>query len=130
MKTKELIRLLQENDPSGELEVAVNNQPIYTVAAEPAYYDGNLQMLIQDHSVETYNIIGYKVTGKGSKVSLTTMDLESVLLDEPDAPVDLSELEGYSKEQWEKAVTKTRKEVLEIIKEVDERMTARGLKKA
>ena len=128
MKTKELIRLLQECDPTGELEVAVGNNPIYCVDRLPAYYDGNLQMLIQDHSVETYNILGYKVTGQGLKVSLTDMDLRQVLLDNPDAPVDLSELSGHSKKHWEEVVAKHKKEVVEVITEVNKRIAERKKK--
>ena len=36
MKSKELIQLLQEEDPTGEVEVCVNNVDIYFLSTEPA----------------------------------------------------------------------------------------------
>jgi len=118
VKTKELIDLLQKCDPSGELEVTVGNTPIYTAETLPAYYDGNLQMLIQDHSLTGYNIVGYKVTGKGYKVSLKEMSLEQIFMDNPTAPVDLSELEGHSKKHWEKLVIEKRQQAVALDEEI------------
>ena len=42
MKTKDLIKLLKEEDPSGEEEVCIDNQPVWFVQRMPAYYDGRL----------------------------------------------------------------------------------------
>ena len=50
MKSKELIRLLQEEDPSGEVEVCVQNFDILGIHTEPAYWDGSLQVLMRDAS--------------------------------------------------------------------------------
>lgn len=111
MKTRELIEWLQKEDPTGELEACVNNVPIYTVERQPAYYDGPLQMLIQDESKKPYyNIVGFKVTHKGQKVKLMTMDVGDCLIDNPDLPVDLTELADWMKERWEKRVEAKRNE--------------------
>jgi hypothetical protein len=111
MKTKELIQWLQTEDPTGELEVCVNNVPIYTVENQPAYYDGPLQMLIHDESKRPYySIVGYKVTQRGNKIKLTTMDIGDCLIDNPDMPVDLSELANWTRKRWEECVETKRKE--------------------
>ncbi len=52
MKTKELIRQLQREDPSGELECCVDNSDIFFVEHLPAYYDGCLEVLVRDKSSE------------------------------------------------------------------------------
>ena len=46
MKTKDLIKRLHECDPSGELDVCVDNEDINSVHAMEAYYDGKLQVLL------------------------------------------------------------------------------------
>lgn len=120
MTTAELIKRLQEEDPSGELQVVVDNVPIYTVDNVEAYWDGRLQMLVQDRSRDPfYNIVGYKVTERGRKVRLHTMDLDDVVLNDPDIPVDLSELSEHYRPHWERTVRETREETKRIIAEVD-----------
>lgn len=124
MKTKELIKALQEEDPSGELEACVWNTPIYFLSTEPAYYDGCLGMLLTNESEKPYCCIrGYKRTGVGSKVVLHTMDLYDVLLDNPEAVVELDMsnfCEGDKREAEErKWIDQIRKEVREIIAKVD-----------
>ena len=42
MKTKDLIKLLKEADPTGEEEVCIDNNPVWFVQRMPAYYDGRL----------------------------------------------------------------------------------------
>ena len=42
MKTKDLIKMLKEADPTGEEEVCIDNQPVWFVQRMPAYYDGRL----------------------------------------------------------------------------------------
>ncbi len=120
MTTAELIKKLREEDPTGKVQVVVGNIPIYAVENIAAYWDGRLQMLVQDHGKDPfYNIVGYKVTSKGRKVRLVTMDLDDVMLDNPDVPVDLNELGESFLSDWEEKVGNTRKETKEIIAEVD-----------
>ena len=54
MKTKELIKELQELDPTGETEVVCGCGDIYFVEELPAYYDGRLGVLIKDESKKPY----------------------------------------------------------------------------
>src|SRR5271154_5815793 len=94
MKGKELIRLLQEIDPTGEIEVSVGNIDIWDVHQEPAYWDGKLQLLVHDESKKPYfDIVGGKYVVSGSKIVITPMSITEVLWGDPDAAIDYSELE-------------------------------------
>jgi hypothetical protein len=93
MKSKELIRLLQVLDPTGETEVFVGSTPIYFLEKLPAYYDGYPQMLVQDETEGShYNIIGAKYLGSGDKIRIHIMSIDDILFDDYEAPVDYSEL--------------------------------------
>jgi GrpB-like predicted nucleotidyltransferase (UPF0157 family) len=117
MKTKELIKLLQEEDPSGELECNVDGKDIYFVEKIPGYYDGAYKVLIRDDSKKNqYNINGISIRRDGWKVVLKTMGYDDVLLDNPDAIVEYSDLQ--TKQQYEESVESTRKENRELIEKV------------
>jgi hypothetical protein len=90
MKTKELIKQLQELDPTGETEVSCGNHDIWIVEMLPAYYDGRLQLLIRDPELtgKCFDIIGAKYVSKGQKIKLTSMGVTDVLWDNPDAIVE------------------------------------------
>ena len=82
MKTKELIRQLQECDPTGEVEVICDGGDIYTVIPLPAYYDGSLKTLIRDDNLKPYyDVIGMRETREGRKIVLQGMDLQDVCWD-------------------------------------------------
>jgi len=106
MKTKKLIELLNEADPSGEEEVCVGNIDILFVSKDPAYYDGCLQVLIRDPLQEPYyNITGAKITGVGSKIQIHTLDIESAIYNASDLSVDLEGASGRYTEEvkcWRK----------------------------
>lgn len=87
MKTKELIRLLQIEDPTGEAECCIDNADILCVERMPAYYDGRLEVLIRDPSLPYYNVVGAKITGSGVKVNIHRHSIEDALYDDPDLPV-------------------------------------------
>lgn len=104
MKTKELIRQLQEADPSGEVEVCVGNVDIHFVDIEPAYYDGTLQVLKRDESKSPYyNIVGGKYCRTGSKVVLHTLSISDAIANGGDFEVDYSELSDERREATKKA---------------------------
>ena len=89
MKTKELIRQLQEKDPGGEEEVCVGNEDIFFVEYEPAYYDGSLQILVRDEEKKPYyNIVGAKFRRSGSKIQIHTVSIAMAIMDNPDLPVE------------------------------------------
>ena len=49
MKTKDLIKKLQELDPSGEIEVVdTSNSAIDFVEILPAFYDGTLEIITKN----------------------------------------------------------------------------------
>src|SRR5271155_1923374 len=109
MKTKDLIAELQEADPSGELECCIENVDIFSVATEPAYWDGRLQLLTRDPAKKPYfDVIGGKYTSKGAKVVISPMSITDVLWDNPDAVIDYSEV-GGSADRYRVSDDETRK---------------------
>lgn len=117
MKTKDLIAALQENDPSGEVECCVGNAPIFFLANMPAWYDGKLQVLVQDHSKDPYyNIVGAKRTNKGRKIVLHTHSIEDYISDNPeDAKIDYSECgDEFWVNRYREADEKVRQAMLAI----------------
>lgn len=88
MKTKKLIELLMEADPSGEAECCIDNCDITFVDPLPGYYDGRLEILERD--VNNY-IIGGKISASRKKVKIHYMSLMDAISDYPELPIDLSE---------------------------------------
>jgi hypothetical protein len=123
MKGKELIKQLQEIDPTGEIEVCVGNVDIWTVHAEPAYWDGKLQLLVRDEKkAPYYDIVGGKYVVSGSKITLTTMSITDVLWGDPDAVIDYSELDkntGRGSAEYRKADDATRQASRDVTMRVE-----------
>lgn len=92
MKTSEVIRRLQEADPTGECEVCVGNVDIHFIERIEAYYDGPLQVLIRDGGRPGYNIVGAKFKREGSKVQVHLLPIMTALTEDPEMPVDYGEL--------------------------------------
>jgi len=80
MKVKDLIKQLQELDPTGEIEVCVGNNDIIDISLFPAYYDGYLQVLKKSYSKECYNIIGLEFRANGQKLFYKTMMLMIIFM--------------------------------------------------
>ena len=78
MKTRELIKLLNEVDPSGEIEVCSDNEAIIYVEIMPAYYDGSLQILNEN---EEGSIVSGIIRRSGTKIKLISYPLEDAVLD-------------------------------------------------
>jgi hypothetical protein len=118
MKTKELIRRLQAEDPSGEEEVTVMGCDIYFLSTEPGYYDGCYQRLRHDPAkAPYYDIVGADYIGSGLKVVIHTYSISDLLLDNPEAPVgfiDVSHPEWY-----EQSVEKRRNEVRQMHQDLE-----------
>jgi hypothetical protein len=120
MKTKDLIRELQEADPSGEIEVCVNNVDIFCVTTEPAYWDGRLQLLVRDEKLKPYfDVVGGKYVTSGSKVVIQPMSITDVLWDNPEAPVDYSELGEATEQRYKATDDETRKAARDVELKVD-----------
>ena len=92
MKTKTLIKLLQDADPSGEEEVCVQNVDILSVHVEPAYYDGRLQVLERKPDTDYYDVIGAKYRSDGIKVVITPLSITSAICEDTTLKVDYSGL--------------------------------------
>ena len=84
MKTKELIRRLQEADPTGEAECCVGNHDIFFVESKAAYWDGRLEVLVRDQSKEPwYNVVGAKITTHGTKINIRTLSIDDAIFNDP-----------------------------------------------
>ena len=119
MKTKELIRQLQEADPSGELECCVDNADIFAVWPEEAYWDGCLQMLIRDQAkAPYYDVIGAKVTSKGTKVRIRPMNISDAIFNDHTLPIEYDCGEQRKKEK-EAYYEKERAESIRISNDVE-----------
>jgi len=86
MKTKDLIKHLQELDPTGECQVFCNGD-IYFGERLPWYYDGKPGILTRDKSKAPY----YDITGMrqitaedGDKIYLHSMGLDDLAHNEVD----------------------------------------------
>jgi len=114
MKTKKLIALLNEVDPTGEMHVTVGKEDIYFLHQSPSSYDGYVQKLILDESCEFYNIVGAEFP-KEDHITLVTVGLKWALLDDPDLPIDCG-----GDRRIKAMVEEWREEMRKIIKECDE----------
>lgn len=105
MKTKELIRLLQKEDPSGELEACVGNVDISWVCTEPAYYDGPQQVLTRN---EKGKKIGGKYCRSGHKVQIYLWKFSELIWDYKDAVIDYSDLDEERQKSYKENHDKIR----------------------
>jgi hypothetical protein len=87
MKTSEFIKLLHQEDPNDECEVAVGNCPVRFVDKAPYYYDGRLQHIVRDESGKVIKV-GYKAGGMKLNINYDTIG--EALMDYPDAELELS----------------------------------------
>lgn len=87
MKTKDLIRRLQEADPTGELHVSVGNIDILTVYRVEHYYDGRQERLMRDETSPYYNVVGGYWSTEGHKVVIRDLSIEDAIFEDPDLPV-------------------------------------------
>jgi hypothetical protein len=72
MKSKELIRLIQEADPTGEEHVCIQNVDIWHVSEEPAYYDGALHVVDRDEDERPTR--GRRIR-TGKKINITPLSV-------------------------------------------------------
>lgn len=102
MKSRELIAKLRELDPEGEIEVS----HVWDVERLPAYYDGALQIIDEKGNC--------KVTTKGLKLCIITRTLTDVILDNSEAVIDISELEGTWVKKYQERIEDARTQSREI----------------
>jgi hypothetical protein len=87
MKSKKVIQILQELDPTGEEEVCVENIDIHYITKEPAYYDGHLQVLERDEKDDDFNIKSAKYVSQGAKLVIETQSIEDMIHLRPNSEV-------------------------------------------
>lgn len=120
MKTKELIRLLQKEDPSGEEDVCVNNIDIFFVEKLPAYYDGAAQVLIRDDSKKPYyDVVGGKYKRIGWKIQIHTLSISDVIEDTCCENIDYSELASDQVQKTKDAHSQLRTFVKEVENKIE-----------
>lgn len=96
MKTKELIQLLQEEDPSGEIDVVVGNQAISFIENLPYFYDGRKQEV----HLKNGDIYKLSYANSGSKIKIHTYDFDTIVYDrEGKIEVDCSALPEYNRDK-------------------------------
>lgn len=123
MKTKELIRLLRELDPDGEIECSVGGEDIYFCSLEPGYYDGSYEVLLRaEHRKPFYDVIGVRICRQGQKINIQTMSSEDFLLDHPDGLIQYDS--EATRKLHEEKIERTRKENKEMIAKCDEERDA------
>lgn len=128
MKTNELIRRLQEADPSGDMEVTVGKTDIYFLQKIPGYYDGCHQILKRDSALEgeCYNIIGAEIRSEGQHICIETHDIRTALVDNPDFPVTYDS--EYAEIHYRDRVEEWRAEARQIQESVAARVAAKKSK--
>lgn len=121
MKTKELIKRLQEADPDGEIEVNINGEDPYLVETLPGYYDGSYQTLIHaEHRKPYYTPIGVTIRRRGKKVIIKTLSIEDILFDNPDCLIQYDSEE--TRERHEKCMENKRQEIKQEIEKIDKQI--------
>ena len=116
MLVKELIAALQQEDP--DTEVCVGNRPIHFIEGVPAYYDGPLQVLVQDKANPYYNITGAKILHTGRKVQVHILSIEDALLEDPEMTVECTtDRDKTRADQWRKEAREARDEAIKWHKE-------------
>lgn len=79
MKTNDLIKLLQEADPTGEFEVCIENSDIERYDILPAYYDGRISVIKERD--KHFRPLRTEVTGSGTKLNLFRHDWSETFID-------------------------------------------------
>lgn len=90
MKTKKLIELLQEADPSGELECVIGCDDVFDVTEMESYWDGTPALLVRDPSHEGYyDVVGLHLPASdaSNKIRIDALSAASALLSQPDLTV-------------------------------------------
>jgi len=75
MTTNKLIKLLKEQDPSGECHVRINGDIPYDVIRKPGYYDGYYNYIEDDKFVFSKD---------GDKIDIDTFNFEDWVFDNID----------------------------------------------
>jgi len=147
MKTKDLIKILNELDPSGESQVCILNEDIKYIGMREAYWDGRLEMVTKRS--ENGWPLKSKITSSGTKIDIVPVDLEDIYIDsilygQQEYIIDVESERNYwsmwthKKFRWldfcENYAKDTRRfetnEILPLIEKIREQYIQEGKKKA
>lgn len=118
MKTKKLIKLLQENDPTGETHVRINGEPLIHLELKEGYWDGPYNYLERGEDGE----IVWVQSTKNNKIDFYTMDMFD-FIDHFDGDlekvkehirIEYDYMDDRSENEFIKMVEKTHKEYVDI----------------
>lgn len=114
MKSKDLIALLQKEDPTGEQEVVMDDgRDIFFLERIPGYWDGCYTTLIRDPAKKPYyDIIGAKYRSDGVKIKIRAMGWDDVISEDADAPVEV--IDCFTHKVMQQKVDQYRKECKEM----------------
>ena len=116
MKTKDLIKALQEEDPSGEMECVVGNHSVVGVWTDPAYWDGCMQVVERDPATQRYKA---RITSSGHKVVLWVMGAIDVIENYPEAEVKIEVGNAEKQADYEKMIENARRTIRKIERDVE-----------
>ena len=125
MKSSEIIKKIQEIDPTGEMEVCIENEDIFMIQQKPAYWNGRLQRLIWNEN----RITGAEILQTGNKICITPLGIEELVYTYPDIPINLSDLAPQTRKSWLDSITQWRETARKLEKEVNAGMEAFGFRK-
>jgi len=129
MKTKELIKELNEIDPSGNLEVTVGKIPIHFVERLPSYYDGKLQILMHDpKKAPYYDICGGVITDKGQHVCIHMLSIQDAIYEDPELKVILDLSSPERNAEYRDTVEDWRGRARDVKEEVEKWKKEQGIK--
>jgi len=113
MKTKDFIKLLQKEDPTGETHVRLPGGTPKWVESKPGYYDGPYSYIDEDGN--------YVLSDKGSKIDVHCSDIEDFIWEESG---DTSKviLDVHNPEKYKGSIEKYSKEARECIEDLTRKM--------
>lgn len=124
MKSKRLIELLQEEDPSGETEVCLysedGNVDILYLETKPGYWDGVYQVLERDWSDRYYNVTGAQYRSDGYKIMITPHSIQEALYRNPELPVTV--IDDFVEKKMQKQVDKWRDSIKKEKEQIDKEL--------
>jgi hypothetical protein len=103
MKTKELVRLLQKADPTGEVDCCVDGIDIFSVQRLPAFQDGPKEVLHREADRKpNFDVVRGTISRRGEKVLIKTLSLRSALVKDPDLHIEVLDCDERTEHQIQK----------------------------
>lgn len=124
MKTRELIEMLQKEDPSGEMECTIGNAPVSNVYRNPGYWDGCLQKFEKD---EKGRISAGMFCSGETKVCLRSLSIWDMVASYTDMPV---KYDGeYAEKHYKESIEKWRAQMKDMHIDLEKGDFVRYMKK-